>query len=248
MPSTYLIFASTINPGRVANSQWNDPEVRRRETLSCLRQWISIAEIDTAIIVENSSDKIFLDQLRTMINDIRPSLEYEMFSFNGQDFNPNKGKGFGYAQSVIKAFEESVILARHAQDKIIITSGRYFMKNTVKILKNYQNGYMCNLQKNLTYAFNPFVIMDYDCLENHFIPYIQQSDESIQGMSFEHQCAKSALSALASGKKWELPCEYYDFGETVSATTSRKYRKSFFHKKMLGLVYQLKVMLFAWNR
>jgi hypothetical protein len=113
------------------------------------------------------------------------------------------------------------------------------------LLKN-KNPLMCDLTRNLSFAFSPVTLFSKDFIKKYWLKFCSETNDS-EGRTMEHQQAKAILRAISDGYKWQLPPVSADI-IAVSAISNTPYRTNFLHSLIIKYYSYLKKFVFEFKR
>lgn len=237
-----LFIPCTVDAKGVANTLRENINDRVSDIEESIISWIELDLFSKILIVENSG---YSGNLFNIIQEkYNKRVHIEILIYDGQNFDRNLGKGYGWYDSIKTGIENSKLGKR--SDIFTIVPGRYFIPNAKKILTSLKCNLMCNINNNLTFAFSPISVFKRDFIVNYWIPECKKSDESI-GFPMEKYQARAVLRAIADGYEWELPAED-PFLSAISGTSNMPYMNGFFHTIALRYYSYLKKFVFEFKR
>tara|TARA_B110000971_G_C20034448_1_gene513335 strand:- start:2508 stop:3254 length:747 start_codon:yes stop_codon:yes gene_type:complete len=237
-----LIIACTVDTKSIIHSKRNNIDDRLNDLNKSLPIWLSKEYFKNIIIVENSNckPKFFSKIIENSSN----SVNIDFIQYDGQDFDRNLGKGYGWAEEVKQAIRSKKFGIN--SDYFCLVPGRYQIPNFDKILFKANKNLICNINLNLSFAFSPITIFPRNFIENYWLPECKNINDSL-GLSMEHCQAKALLRAIADGYDWELPYEG-PILNTISAISNTNYNKGFIFSIILKYYSYLKKFVFEFKR
>lgn len=121
-----LLLTACINPNGMSLTQLQDSAERLRQYAVALRYYLEKTSAPI-VFVENSGHDISSNFVKEI-----GSGRLEVLTFNGNNYDKQKGKGFGEALILKYAFEHSQIL-KHC-DYVVKITGRLIVRNIKSIL------------------------------------------------------------------------------------------------------------------
>lgn len=181
---TSILLTGCINPNGMKCTAVQDATVRRQQYIDAITFYLSNTK-NHIVFVENSNEDIS-DFFREAV----ASKRLECFTFDGNNYDKSRGKGYGEALIIIKAFTFSEVL-RNSHEVIKIT-GRVIVRNINRIIAQNRGGggkqqdpfimvdfWGMKFIPTIVFSFSPY----------HFIKYLESHYEDInetKGCIFEH--------------------------------------------------------------
>lgn len=127
-----LFLTACVNPSGMAFTKLNNPEVRVRQYKEALDWYLENTEFHI-LLVENSNYD-FSKDYQGFIDEGR--LEY--LTFDGNNFDRSKGKGYGEAAILDYGLKHSQFLGKMQSSQLVIkVTGRLLCTNINYLLKDY---------------------------------------------------------------------------------------------------------------
>lgn len=175
---TCVLLSACINPNGMSFTQLQNSTERLRQYIDALRYYLE--KTSTPIVfVENSEHDIS----SSFVKEIGFG-RLEILTFNGNNYNKLKGKGFGEALILKYAFEHSQIL-KHC-DYVVKITGRLIVRNIKSILfesrlikKELIVSYLCQ-----DFLDSRVFVASVSFYRDLFLPNIDKIDDS-EGYYFE---------------------------------------------------------------
>src|SRR3984893_14120500 len=120
-----LLLTATIKPPvGIPELQRTDPVERMNDYIRALRFYCNVSEkvIPRIIFVENSESDLF--QLHDAVSSANASHRVEFLSFNGLDYPPSYGRGYGEFKLLDYAMDHSSTLATAVDTRLWKVTGR----------------------------------------------------------------------------------------------------------------------------
>lgn len=134
---TTLLMTATIQPPAGARAlKIKDPRTRLAEYTSALSFYCTLlgSGIDQIVFAENSEAD--LELLRDRLADSGHENEVELLSFNGLDYPPQFGRGYGEFKLIDYAIAHSLFLLQaRPEDAIWKVTGRYIVRNLSQMIR-----------------------------------------------------------------------------------------------------------------
>jgi len=157
-----LILSATIQPpANARNLNRIDVNDRKQDYLNAFGFYMDALHnkiINFIIFTDNSGyDLSFLEN--TIDPDIRHHIE--LISYNGLDYEPDKGRGFGEFKLLDYTMEHSQIIQQYGTQSIIWKiTGRYQLINLKELIHSYPSGkqFMCHCRNYPMYWCDTYVL------------------------------------------------------------------------------------------
>jgi len=134
--SNILLLTATITPpSGVPLLARTDPSVRLNDYANALKFYLSLVGkcVDYILFVENSNSDI--SRLRAIVDQANLTKSVEFIVFEGLDYPPAYGRGYGEFKLVEYAMNHSTILNNQPGESIVWkVTGRYITKNICRII------------------------------------------------------------------------------------------------------------------
>ena len=233
--SSCLLLTATINPGTfVPSLKRLDSALRETDYLEAVQSW---TQYNIPIVFcenSNTRSQLILQALR----DSGVKFEYLCF----QSTKSNLGKGNGEFEIFEYAFENSEIIKECMT--VVKVTGRYGVKNFTPLFDHFiteQSFLYLDLKHNLSWADSRFF-----CFQKEFwTRYLKNNGVFIDennNVHFETVLAKSALLAVADGKKRDSP-KSIPWISGVYGTDNKPYKNNYATYVIKNIIYQLKLQL-----
>jgi hypothetical protein len=237
---TILILAGAVDAGNVLHTERHSITDRYNDTVVALDKWVKSGLFDKIVVFDSSGYD--LDALKDRYNNKK--ILFEFISENLQDFDRSLGKGHGTYVS-IKYLMSNSNLYNNAE-RVVIVSARYYIKNAKKIIESNKSEINCDINLNLSYAFNPMIIAKKQFIDVYWNKFISATNDT-KGLTFEHCFAKAILRAISDGYSWELPSEAAHI-DAISGCSNEKYYRGFIHWHGLKYYSWVKKFVFEFKR
>lgn len=228
MKGITLLLTGTINSSGINFMKRDDTEVRLKDYLLAIRNWLGISELKIVFVENSNFPKELLGE------DIILNKRFEYLNYNGQNFSRNKGKGFGEMNSFEYAFANSIFLKE--ADFIVKCNGRYFFKGISKF-ENIDVEIIGDFKLNLKFMDSRVFGFKRSFFTDYFINYKNIIDDS-KGVFFEHALAMATHELLSRNGKWS-PIHFPLIIQGYSGTENYKYN-SFYNNTMKYIKFYLK--------
>lgn len=177
-----ILLTGCINPDGMILTSLRDKEIRKLQYVDAIKFYLSNTKYPI-VFVENSGTDIS-DLFQTDIKIGR----LEIISFNGNQ-NKDKGKGYGEAEIIQYALENSKCLQAKKKQQIVKITGRLIVRNAKTICRWHrfffpQTTTFCSINSDFTFPDSRFIIAD-----RIFYKELLKSKEKIndlEGYYFEH--------------------------------------------------------------
>lgn len=215
-----ILLTGCINPQGMALTKLQDNKVRLAQYLYAINWYLKNTDLPI-VFVENTNFN-----LRPYYTNTMNSARFEYITFNGNDYDKTRGKGYGEAIIIKYALYNSSIIKENTY--IIKITGRLIVRNLMKLLSDYKKEQTksnkdiicCDVNKNLTTAFSRIVFMPYRFCTNFFFKEIERINDS-KKQEFENILSDSIYKAVSS-HKYDLSLykrKYHIIG--MSGTTAK---------------------------
>jgi len=237
-----LVLLCNVDPKSVIHTKRKNIQDRINDFEKSLPFWFSLDLFKNIIVIENSNFKgdLFKKHIKQSIN----KKKVELIVYDGQKYNRKLGKGYGWFQQIDKVLKYSKNAKK--SEYFTIVTGRYIIKNIEKMLLKTENPLMCDLTRNLSFAFSPVTLFSKDFIKKYWLKFCSDTNDS-EGRTMEHQQAKAILRAISDGYKWQLPPVAADI-VAVSAISNTPYRTNFLHSLIVKYYSYLKKFVFEFKR
>ena len=192
MSDYVFLLTACINPGFVPVLR-SDPEIRRVDYLKSIKCWASNDAVKKIIFCENSGAD--LSDIEVILQESGKS--YELLTFQGQSFDPKKGKGYGEMEIIKHAFQNSQLIHQHSN--IIKVTGRYYVSNIGSFIDKLPKAdVIADWKHNLTWTDSRVYCATHSFYQKYFLPLHELLDDST-GMSFEAGLSRAIHHAMYEG-------------------------------------------------
>jgi hypothetical protein len=225
--TTIVLLTATVDPRNVAKVARRDPRQRLEDYKTALRAcWLSEQRIANLIFCENSNHDL-KDIHQLCYQQSGSGRRTELISFEGQQFPPYLGKGYGEIGIISYALRHSNIL-QDGNPLIIKATGRLMVANIGTLIKrtleNQDFDIACDFRGNLQWVDSRIFIARKHFLQNYLVPMQDLADESC-GMTFEHILGRATHKAIGDGLRW-LPMSCTPEIQGIAGTCGTPYPKS----------------------
>lgn len=216
---TVIILTACINPNGMSETVLQNSDIRLQQYLKALKFYLCNTDLPI-IFIENTNYDI-TGYFPNEVNNGR----LEILTFNGNDFDKSKGKGYGEAIILQHAIQNSKLI-KHAKRVIKIT-GRIIVKNIKQLIN-------CSKKTNTIYAnlaqtnskeyilASIFFIVPIHFLNDYFLMNKEIIDDS-KNYYFEHLLYDQCKRWVNHGNDWkEYMIPIYLEGQ--SGTTGDHYK------------------------
>ena len=177
-----ILLTGCINPNGMILTSLNDKEIRKQQYVDAIKFYLSHTKYPI-VFAENSGTDIS-DFFQTDIHIGR----LEIICFNGNQ-NKDKGKGYGEAEIIQYALDNSKYLQAKAKQQIVKITGRLIVRNTRTICRWHRFLFphtttSCSINSDFSFPDSRFIIAD-----RVFFRELLKSKEKIndrEGYYFEH--------------------------------------------------------------
>jgi len=217
-----ILLTACVNPGGMSSTRLQDTEIRLEQYKQALSFYLS--ETPYKILFVENTQYDFSHDFISYIN----SGKLEYLTFAGNNYNASLGKGFGEAQILLHAINNSHFLKDASV--IIKITGRIIVENVMQLYsmvnisakKNVMIA--CNIRPSKKLGTSTFFVCKKKFLINYFFPHINQINDA-NHIWFEHILYKAIIQCQRShGKCLIFPRPIKIKG--IAGTTSLSYPKT----------------------
>lgn len=235
--SIVLFLTACVNPANMSKTALINPQVRLSQYIDAIRFYIDNTRFKI-LLVENTNFDLtpfFLDEIKYG--------RLEFLKFNGNNYNPLLGKGYGEGKILEYGFKNSIFI--NNANVVIKITGRQQILNINLIVSSILNirkskfialDIICKKK----FASSGFVIADKTFYTDYFIPNIEKINDNID-YYFENLLFDSLCAFVGDGNKFiQFPFPYKIDG--YSGTTGKIIPKPSFIrsiKTFLKFVYYM---------
>lgn len=192
-----ILLTGCVNPQGMILTKLQDKDVRLKQYLYAINWYIKNTDLPI-VFVENTNFN--LNQYYT---DIMNSDRFEYITFEGNNYDKAKGKGYGEAIIMKYAFNHSTFIKENTY--IIKITGRLVVQNISQLLYDYKKMLSnakkdiicCDVNRKLTTAFSRIVFMPYSFCVKFFFKEAERINDS-QNNEFENVLSDSIHLAITS--------------------------------------------------
>lgn len=149
-----LLLTACVNPGGMAYTALQDPEMRKEQYVNALRYYLNNTRLKIVVCENTGSD--FSGEFASETSNGR--LEY--LTFNGNGYDRTLGKGYGEALIIQHALMHSQFICR-SEGYVIKVTGRIIVDNIGEIIRQAsardKNRFGCNITE--TFFFQSVVMI-----------------------------------------------------------------------------------------
>lgn len=216
--SAIILLTCCINPGEMVMTALTDVEERKNQYYESFDYYLRETDLNI-LIVENTNytiDKKYLNN---------PRIEY--LTFDGNNYDKERGKGYGELLIIEYALENSDFLNNDKNTEIIKITGRLKIlsieKHIKQISKSKNNkSIFADVDKNFHLAYSYFFVGNRYFFKNFFFKYREKLNDS-QGFYFEHALARCIQEYINKGEPF-LHLLYPIVISGFSGTTGKHYQ------------------------
>ena len=218
--NTVIVLTACVNPRGMLYTALQDVNIRQKQYEDTLAFYLKNTEYKIVLVENTLSDLGY--EFKQEISTGR--LEY--ITFDGNNFDRSLGKGFGEAQMLSYALNNSKLLKSYPY--FIKITGRLIVKNInslskIIISKESKKIIACNIRPSKKLATSTFFIVEKDFFSSYFISRMGEIDDR-KGNWFEHILYSAIIEAKKDGyKSVVFPFPIKVIG--VSGTTAKSYPK-----------------------
>lgn len=234
-----ILLSATVNANDDGLTKILNPEIRLKQYIKAVHFYLNNTSVKI-ILVENSNF-----DFKTILDYAHWRNRLEILFFYGNDYELERGKGFGEMNIIEFALNNSQIIQDIDNCFIFKITGRLILTNVGDFFKQadsltYPNDYIISdLRQNLSFADSRLFGATINFFKNYLLKYKIVINDS-EGIYFEHALAKSILKAISENYIYEPMYNYPNF-IGLSATNGLNYRKKilmrFLKNKMRNFKY-----------
>lgn len=229
-----LLLTGTINIQNKMFTAFTDKEKRKADYIDTLYYYLKTYKYPI-VFVENSNQDI-----SALFSNYIKEGRLEVLTFDGNNYEPELGKGLGEMRCMEHAMNESKMIT--PDSFVFKITGRYKILNLPKYIQFYEQDESIELMADLTNNFklsaSSFFGFKPKFAFNYLLPQGSILNDS-ENRYFEHILAKAILIAVSENINFRL-LKYYPKISAISGTTAKRYKKSFFHYFPRNMKYLLR--------
>lgn len=222
-----VLLTATVDPRNTAKVARRDPHQRLEDYKTALRTcWLSEPLATNLVLCENSNNDL-ADIHKLCDQQLGSGRRTELISFEGLQYPPHLGKGFGEIGIISYALRHSKLL-REGNPLIVKVTGRLVISNIRKLLEvtlKYPNfDISCDFRGNLQWVDSRLFIARANFLRDYLVPMQALADDAC-GVTFEHVLGRATHKAIGDGLKW-VPMMCTPDIQGIAGTCGTPYPKS----------------------
>jgi hypothetical protein len=191
------MLTACINPGHVSILR-NEASTRRADYKKSLRAWLSNPAVHAVVFCENSNAD--LSDIHKLCDGFEKSVE--LLSFNGQDFPPERGRGYGEMKILRHALAKSTLISQSG--KVIKVTGRLYVPNIGLLMPRMADvDVICEWRRSLSWTDSRMFCATREFIEKYLLPLQAILDDS-KDISFEICLSRAVHRAMADGGTWSM--------------------------------------------
>ena len=232
-----LLLTGTVDVGAMAFTRLTDVNQRKQDYLKAIRYYLNRFPYPV-VFVENSG------------NDLAPELmaelasgRLEVLTYSGNQYNPELGKGYGEARSILHGIHH----ARSITEDCFVfkITGRYSITNAQCFFREYEThpelDLLADLTNNFRWSMSFIVGFRPSFVKKYLAPNSEQINDTA-GFAFEHALAKSVLEAIGDQVQFRI-FRYYPKLEAISGTTGKPYRNAWWYMWPRQIKYWIRFLI-----
>lgn len=228
-----ILLTACVNPQGMVNTLHADCQQRKKEYQEAISFYLQQTRLPI-IFCENT-----LCDMRQDFSSYIESGRFEYFTFNGNHYDKQRGKGVGEVEIMKYAYSRSKLL--HAGDNVIKITGRLKVLNIRKFIVVRQlfgdNYIQVRIGEDGVFTQSQFFIAPMSFLKEHFFPLEKDIDDS-KCNYFEHVLGCS----IREQKKYRvIPFFNFPLIEGVSGTFGIPYETQY---SLLDRLYYIKYSIY----
>lgn len=197
---TIILLTACVNPAGMAYTVLQDSEKRLLQYIIALKFYLS--KTDLPIVFCENTNYDISNYFEKEIKEKR----LEILTFDGNNFDKGKGKGYGEALIIDHAIRNSKFI--NQSDRIIKITGRLIIENIVNLVRGAKINtciYADIIGSDNNVCCSICFISPVSFLKDYFLPDIESLNDS-QNYYFEHLLFEKCKSWKSGGYKWK---EFY---------------------------------------
>lgn len=214
-----LLLTGTIDPGNMFSVKRGDPRRRLKDYQRALRKWSRVPGLDSIIFCENSG--FDLSSLRTSGNGVSGGRSTRFVSFQGNDFSPCLGKGYGEVGIIKHAVSTTGV---NRECLLLKVTGRYFVRNADAVLAQIHRqpecDVFCTLSPDRKWAHSQVFAATIPFFETYLFPLHSRINDS-EGVFLEHVLGAAIRAGAAAGVRCAEWCRPVKLAG-VSGTSNKR--------------------------
>ena len=220
-----LLLTAAIDTKGVPFVARRDPKARLEDYKASLALWLGNPHTPSIIFAENTGHDLV--EIKNICETNNPhDIAVEFISFDDNEFDRSRGKGYGELRIIARALRDSKIIT--TQTRLIKVTGRLYVPNIRTlvrgILSQPKAEVFCDFRCNMTWADSRAFCASARFFQDFMIPKQQDINDAV-GTTYEHVLARAAHHCMADGHEWAMmPCTAVLHG--VSGTSNRAYPRS----------------------
>ena len=197
-----ILMTACINPNGMCYTKIQDVNERLQQYVEAIKWYLGNTTM-RIVVVENTNydmTEVLQEQVKTL------RLEYLVFS--GNNYDKKRGKGYGEAQIIKYAMDNSKIIAEESNPIVIKVTGRLILRNINRLRKCVPNTVYAAIAGNyqgVMHLDSRVMVFTRYFLENYFFPRIEEIDES-KYYIFERVVSWAVIDYVNDGNRFkEVP-------------------------------------------
>jgi hypothetical protein len=198
-----ILLTACVNAREVSFLVRRNTQMRMEDYKGSIQLWLADRKIPYIVFCDNSGYDLSEIEKICKEHNIH-NKEIELLTFDGQEFSPDLGKGYGEMRIISHALAHSKLISQHPM--IMKVTGRFYVKNAAAIIEKIvkkKADIFCDLRWNLTHADSRVFCASIPFLQQYLIP-LQESLNDSRNITFEHILARAVHQAMAHGRRWEM--------------------------------------------
>lgn len=240
MSNYAILLTACVNPNGMVYTCLQDSSTRQQQYIEALRFYLEHTKLPIVFCENTNTD--FSNLFKKEIDKGR--LEY--LTFNGNDYDKAKGKGYGEAKIIIHAIEKSAILK--SCNQIIKITGRLIIDNIRRIISSPFNripGIFRSNLENSRYFRTMIFIFEKSSFHKYLTEHIEEiTDSGATPLSIEETVAKY----VSEERRIIIPFFITPHITGISGMTNAPYANKSSLTNALDNTYHLHIMFNEGNR
>ncbi len=196
MNNVIILLTACVNPDNMIFTALQDPLDRLNQYISALKYYLENTDLKI-VLVENTN----IDFSSMFNNEIEQG-RLEFYTFQGNNYEKNKGKGYGEAMILKYALKYSRFLKKC--DYLIKITGRLKLMNinqVIRQVKSYNGNdpmILCDCNRKITMSKSRVFVSPPDFYEKSFLKYAVNINDS-NNYEFENALGDAIIDYVRNG-------------------------------------------------
>lgn len=195
-----LLLTSTVQIGNTTKVKRRDADERLNDYIVSLRRWLRKQDsIERIVVCENSGADI--QTLRSLAERGNNGKAVEILQFQGQGFDPERGKGYGEGLIMRHALENSALLSE--SEYFVKVTGRLYVANICEIVQTLPDEFCVAglMAPDLDYLDSRLIFFNRKTFDTRFADSFKEVHDG-HGIYLEHVYAQETMRLVLDGQRW----------------------------------------------